>query len=275
LAPNTDYEIGAIAPLQASCDALESQHKPLSIIYACNFKDVDASALADLRALDSKNVSVAFGMDGNGKGNELFTTYGKSFTCAGTILGVLSAAKVSENIAWVGAFNLNKNSTNEYDVIKLADGRLYETLSQSEKDATSAKGYIFIIKHIGTSGSYFNDSYTAIKSSDDFAYIENVRTIDKAVRTTRSFLLPRLNSPLFVNEDGTLTEDTIASFKNDAERGLEEMQRATEISALSVIIDPGQNVLSTSKVSITIKIVPVGVARDIVVNIGLAVRVSN
>lgn len=276
LTPATDFAVGAIAPLQASADLLEANHRPLSLIYAPNFiNTVTPVTLSDLRTLNAKNVSVVFGMDGSGKGNALSLSYNKSFTCGGTVLGVLSAAKVNENIAWVGAFNANANQSNEYDALKLADGRLFNVLSQSEKDALSVKGYIFLIKHIGVAGSYFNDAYTAISSSDDFAYIENNRTIDKAVRNTRSFLLPRLNSPLFVNQDGTLTEDSIASFKNDAERSLEEMQRNQEISAFSVTINPEQNVLTTSKISITLKIVPVGVARNIEVNIGLAVRVSN
>jgi hypothetical protein len=254
---------------------LEALHKPLSVIYSPNFVGVLEAEIGDLRALDAKNVSVVFGMDGNGKGNELSLAYNKSFTCGGTVLGTLSAAKVNENIGWVGAFNASKNSTNEFDVIKLADGRSYAAVPASEIDALNVKGYIFLIKHIGISGSYFNDSHTCISASDDFAFIENNRTLDKGVRNARTFLLPKLNSPLFVNEDGTLTEDTIAGFKNDAERALEEMLRNTEVSAFGVKIDPLQNVLATSKLSITIEIIPVGVGRNIVVNIGLAVRVTS
>lgn len=274
LTPGTDFAVGALASLQASCDTLEAEHKPLSIIYACNFVGVSTPGATDLRALDNKNISVAFGQDGNGKGNALAVTYSKSFVNAGTILGVLSAAKVNENIAWVGRFNVNKNNTNEFDVVKLADGRLFSSLSQSEKDTYNTNGYIFLIKHIGLAGTYFNDSHTAISAADDFAFIENNRTVDKAVRETRTFLLPRLNSPLYVNADGTLTEETIASFKNDAERSLENMQVNGEISAFSVSIDPAQDVLSTSKITLAITIVPVGVARNIVVNIGLAVRIT-
>jgi len=273
VAPNKDFAVGDLAPLQAVCDVLEAEHKPLSVVYSPNFIGV-ALGDVDLRDQDNKNVSVIAGMDGNGKGNELALAYSKTVSAGGTVIGVLSDAKVHENIAWVGKFNLNKNSTNEYDVLKLADGRLFAEVSKSEIDALSDKGYIFLIKHIGRSGSYFNDSHTAISESSDYAYLENNRTIDKAVRGCREFLLPSLNSPLYVNEDGTLTEDTIASFKNDAERALEEMQRRGEVSAFSVVIDPDQDVLSTSKLTITIKIVPVGVARNIVVNIGFAVSVA-
>jgi hypothetical protein len=46
-----------------------------------------------------------------------------------------------------------------------------------------------------------------------------------------------------------------------------------EISDYKVIINPLQDVLTTSKLSIAIKIVPVGVAREIEINIGFAVNV--
>jgi hypothetical protein len=270
-----DFAIANLTPIQSACDTLEAEHKPLSIIYTCNFSSYGFASAGDLRALDSKNISVAYGMDGNGKGAELFSNYGKSITCAGAILGVLSSAKVNENIGWVGQFNVNSNDDNEFDVLTLADGSTLKDLSEAAKDALNTKGFIFLIKHIGKAGSYFNDSHTCILSSSDFAYMENNRTIDKAVRNARTFLMPNLNAPLFVNEDGTLTEDTIATFKNDGSRALEELQRNLEISAFSVNIDPAQDVLTSSKIALTLKIVPVGVARNIVVNIGFAVRVDN
>lgn len=274
LVPSKDFAVGDLAPIQASCDVLEAEHKPISVVYAPNFVDLTIGA-TDLRDQDNKNISVVAAMDGNGEGDALFEIYNKTISAGGALLGAISSAKVHENIAWVGRFNLNKNSVNEFDVIKLADGRAFKDVAKSEIDAIGAKGYILLIKHIGRSGSYFNDAYTAISETSDYAYIENNRTIDKAIRGCREFLLPSLNSPLYVNEDGTLTEDTIAGFKNDAERALEVMERDGEVSAFSVVIDPEQNVLSTSKLTITIKVVPVGVARNIVVNIGFAVRVDN
>lgn len=273
IAASKDFAIGDLTTIQASCDVLEAQHKPLSVIYAPNFIGVTIDD--DLRGLDNKNVSVVAAMDGNGEGNALFTTYNKTITAGGALLGALSSAKVHENIAWVGRFNMNKNSVNEFDVIKLADGRLFKDVSNTEINSISDKGYILMIKHIGKAGTYFNDSFTAITETSDYAFIENNRTLDKAIRGCREFLLPSLNAPLYVNEDGTLTEDTIASFKNDAERALETMERDGEVSAFGITINPAQNVLSTSRLSITIKVVPVGVARNIVVNVGFAVRITN
>ena len=92
-----------------------------------------------------------------------------------------------------------------------------------------------------------------------------------------------LNSPLFVNATtGKLSQDTIADFRNDAFIALQTMAVNGEVStdengALpenTVVINPDQNVLVTSEIILTIKLVPVGVARTITVNIGFAVSVS-
>ena len=51
------------------------------------------------------------------------------------------------------------------------------------------------------------------------------------------------------------------------------MERDTEISAFDVKIDPTQNILGTANMIISVAIVPVGVAKQITINIGFAVSV--
>jgi hypothetical protein len=52
------------------------------------------------------------------------------------------------------------------------------------------------------------------------------------------------------------------------------MQNAGEISEFSVFVDPDQDVLTDSVLKIQVKIIPRGVARYIVVNIGYAVSIG-
>jgi hypothetical protein len=47
-----------------------------------------------------------------------------------------------------------------------------------------------------------------------------------------------------------------------------------ELSAYAVIINPDQNVLSTGNLTITLELVPVGVARSIVVNVGFVPKLN-
>lgn len=262
-----------LANVQAACDELEAVHKPMSTICELNFFE-RTDDLQPLRVKKFKNVSVCIGMDNGGVGKALNEANDTTITAAGFLLGILSRSQVYENIAWVGRNNVNDNGYNEFDKIRLPHTDDFNDLPVSYFDDLNAKGYIFLIRHIGTSGSYFNDSHTCDVATSDYAYIENNRVIDKAVRNGRTFLLPRLNSPLYVNEDGTLTEDTIAGFKNDVDQALEALQTAGEVSTFSTIINPEQNVLTSSKITVALTIVPVGVARNIVVNVGFAVRVA-
>lgn len=274
---------GDLNIIQGIATGLEAENKPVSsFLYSPNTSNFFVGAGAaneladfpDLRALANKKVSVVIGADGAGLGKTLATLHSTAFSALGACLGTLAAGKVNESIAWVGKNNVNANTLNEFDVPMLTGGDLVKMLSPSLVDGLNDKGYIFLIKHSERAGTYFNDSHTATTVTSDYAFIESNRTIDKAVRGCRTFLLPDLNSPIFVNTDGTLTEDTIAGFKNSAARALEQMERDGEISAFQVVIDPTQNTISTGKVVITIKIVPVGVARNIEVNIGFAVRIN-
>lgn len=273
------FSVGQIVTLQSACDILEAEHKPLSVLYTADFSaNDDLGAMPDLRAQDAKNVSVVIGADGAGIGAAASVVDSKAYSCIGLALGALSVAKVNENIGWIEKFNVAKNAFNEFDVPALIAGGgasplvLVKTLAPAAIQALVDKGYLLLVKQVGIAGTYFEDTPTCIAVTSDYAFIENNRTIDKAVRGIRTFLLPNLKAPLYVNGDGTLTEDTIALYRNDALRALEQMERATEISAKAVTIDPAQDVLSSSKIILTVTVVPAGVARNIEVNIGFAVK---
>ena len=267
----TAYATGTTTTLQTSATALETANKPLVVLYAGDFTAETLSTIGDLRALSNKNVAVILGEDGDGDGAALAASTGASVTALGATLGAVSLSNVHENIGWVGKFQMSKDL--ELDEPAFADGTLVKDTTTTLQAALQTKGYIFLRKHVGIDGTYFNDSPTSIAVTNDLAYIENNRTLDKAIRGVRTFMLPNLSGPITVNADGTLQEETIAMFKNDSDRALEAMERDGEVSAFVTIIDPAQDVLTTSKVEITLKIVPVGVARQIEVKIGFAVSV--
>ena len=196
---------------------------------------------------------------------------GFSIGTMGVQLGAVSLSLVHESIGWLGKFNLVSGTG--LDEAAFATTDLFKDISVALRNTLNDFHYIFLKKEIGISGTFSSDSHTAISETSDFSTIENNRTIDKAKRGIRSFVLPNLSRPIFVNEDGTLTEDIIALFKNDSEKALIDMITAGELSAQAVNIDPSQNVLATSKVTIGIVLVPVGVAREIEFNIGFEVSI--
>ena len=123
-------------------------------------------------------------------------------------------------------------------------------------------------------GSYFNDSRTLGKPTGDYNTIEAVRTMDKAVRGIRTYLTPELGGNIYIDpETGKMQAHTVSHLETTANRALEDMERAGELSGYNVEIDPEQDVLSTSTVEIVIKQVPVGVMRKINVKIGFTKKV--
>jgi hypothetical protein len=265
------YAAAELTAIQTVCNTLDAEHKPVSnVLLAADIKAVtDLTTLASLATRTDHKTSVVISQDGAGKGANLFFLSKKSITNLGAALGAVALAKVSESIAWISRFNISSGTENE--ILAFANGTLYTAVDSNTLNVLNNYRYIFLRKFVGISGSYFNDSHTAVTPTSDYAYIENNRTIDKAIRGVYATLLPDLNGPLTLNADGTLNDNTIAALEADARPNLDQMVRDGEISAYVVTIDPAQNVLSTSKLVIAIKLVGVGVARNITVNIGYTI----
>ena len=252
--------------LQAIATANTAVFKPIQIVYTAEISGTASIAsLVDISALVAPNVSVSIAQDGYAKGYHLYKATGKSIGSVGTLLGAISFAAVNESIAWVQKFQL---SNTELDTIAFGNGQLYSALADSQFESLNNYAYLFIKKHIGISGSYWSDSKTVVASSSDYSTIENNRVYNKITREVRAALLPALSSPLKVNADGTLSTATIAYFETLANTPLEAMEAAGELSAHNIIINPLQNVLSTSTIELTLQNVPIGVARIIKVNVG-------
>ena len=258
------------AEVVANCDA---NHKPLSVLYAADLSGTaDLTTLTNLNTLSANKVSAVISQDGAGLGWYLWKGTGKSITTLGACLGAVSLASVSDDIAWIGKFNISNGS--ECDTLAFANGTAVSSLSQGTLDLLDNYRYIFLVKYTGIAGSYFNDSHCAVIETSDYAYIENNRTIDKAIRGIYSSVLPALNSPLVLNADGTLSDETIAYFTSLAELNLTQMIRDKELSGEKVSIDATQNVLSTNKLVISVQLVPIGVARNIEVNIAFTTSIQ-
>jgi hypothetical protein len=270
----TPFTLSLAATMQSRVNVLQTEHKPLQIVFGPSVEATTVSAIPDLTtaSIALENVSVTIGQSATGVGAALFDSEAVSITDLGATLGFMSLANVHESIAWVEKFNLVTNGV-EFDEVAFATGEILRDLSKTAINAVDIKRYIFAVKHVGYGGSYKNDSYTGAPSTNDLATIENGRTIDKAIRNARAYLLPKLSSPLYVKSDGTLSPDTIATFKGLAVNALGQMKSDGELSAFDVVIDANQNVLSTSKLYVTLKLVPVGVAREIVVKIGFTPKV--
>lgn len=267
-ADGTTYSSAKVQALQTVCTNLATDHMPCSALITFNYAAATLSTLADLSGLSSNNVSVVIGQDGYATGYRLYKAVGCSITCLGATLGLVSASKVSDDIAWVGQYNIAGGEEN--DVAAFANGVLFSACSTSLLNSLNTSRYIFLIKKVGKAGTWVNDSHTCTLESSDYAYIENNRTIDKAIRNLYIGFLDSLNGPILLNSDGTLTNASVAYYEGIGEQSLDSMVRDAEVSAKDVVINPAQNVSSTNILSVAVTLVPVGVARNIVIKIKYA-----
>ena len=275
-----NFVSGFVTESQTEAQNLADENKPLSVLLNADLSGLTLATLADMRALSSPRVSVNLGMDKGGTGGALFTSEGYTVTNLGAALAAKAFGATHENIGWIGKFDLS--STDELNTIQFGTGEAFEGVSVTTLDDLTAKGYIYLKKEVGITGTFQQDTPTATVATSDFAYWENQETIDKAIRAVRVKLLPLVNSPLYVATDtGNLSEATIQVFKTAAFSALDQLavdgnistKESGELDENSVIIDPNQDVLATSEIVVTIQIVPVGVARTITVNIGFTTQI--
>jgi hypothetical protein len=256
--------VADITTIQQACTELEAEHQPLSALVATT---TVPTLTASHAAAGRQNVSLLAGCDLDpATVNRLGTL--AYVGCLGNALGAVSRAAVSESIAWVQKFPVGLIAPG------LVDGRLIKDVTIQTLSDINDNRYIFVLIHIGAADNYYNDSHTLDVATSDYAYIENVRTMDKALRGVRASLLPYLNAPLYVDATtGKVSAATVAFLETAASRPLEDMEKAGELSGYRAEIDPDQNVLATSQLEIVINNVPVGVMRKILVKIGFTTKV--
>lgn len=255
-----------LTAIQAVADALDTENAPLSVIYSPKVTSVN-DLPTDLAKAGLNRVSVVIAQAGSGIGAELYAdakNAGKaSVGIIGVVLGVLSAAKVHQAISWVGGFPTGVTMP------AFGDGTLYRSVDKAAIEQLDAARYIFLTTYPGIAGSYLNDSHTMDEATSDYAYIEAVRVMDKAVRGIRVYVTPELGGNVYIDPDtGKLQPYSCAHLEGVAKLALEEMVKGSEISGYLVAVDPEQDVLSTSTIEIVVKIVQAGVTRKINVKIG-------
>ncbi len=263
---------GELTTLQGIATTLDSEFNPIQILYIPKIAAISGLSTT-MVSTGLRNVSVVIGQDGDGLGNTLFTDVANSSDwsvgLAGLAIGILALSKVHESIAWVEAFPSGISTP------AFSDGTLYKNCDAAVIAALDAKHYLFLRTQGGMSGSWFNDSYTMDLNTSDYTYIEANRSMDKAIRGIRTYLVPKLSGPIYLDPStGQLNPDDVAYLEVIAGKQLEDMQKNKELSGYKVTIDPTQNVLSTSEIEFVVQKVGVGVMRSFKVTIKNTTQIS-
>ena len=187
----------------------------------------------------------------------------------GTLLGRIASIPVQRNIGRVKDGSLFP--------LEMYVGAKKVEESNSVIASIFDKGYIIPRKHVGRSGYFYADDPMACVPTDDYAHLANRRVIDKAYRIAYDTMLNELLDEIDLNEDGTMQHAVIKSWQQTLENAINRQMTANgELSATDgegcqVYINEKQNVVSTSKIELTLKVRPHGYARYIDVNLGFQV----
>jgi len=150
-------------------------------------------------------------------------------------------------------------------------------------DVTSLhdKSFITFRTFVGRSGYFFTDDPLATLHTDDYHYLSRRRVIDKAYRIAYSTLLDELLVEIPVNEDGSMQAPVCASWQTKVETAIATAMTANgELSAdvndpadtgCKCVIDPTQNIVSTGKIVVSLRVRPFGYARYVDVKLGFTV----
>ena len=255
--------------LQAKADALDLENAPLSIGYAPSLKSGYQKLPLNIANADPR-VSVIIAQAGGeaDTGAKLYAetsnkTTKNAVSCIGVWLGHVSSAAVHESISWVKKF------PSGISLPALSDGTPVRNIDKAWLEKLDTARYLFLTPIVGVAGSYWNDSHNMDAAISDYCSIELVRTMDKACRGIRTYLTPELGGNVYIDPStGKLQPYTVSHLETTANKALEDMEKAGELSGYEAKIDPEQDVLSNSTVEVVIKNVPVGVMRKIKVKIG-------
>ena len=228
-----------------------------------------AAAAKDLRTLVSPNVSVTIAADPAISGAD--TLY-NGYAAVGDVLGLISLAAVSQNIGEHSEeFNLNDTGRKMFVTAGLSSNLDIDSYADADLNALHEKGYIFPNAIAGLNGFYLNDSATcSVLQDNDYAYIENNRTIEKAIFLSRQALLPRVKRRILVDPaTGYIQDEERKALEAIGIKSLEGMRNDGDISGgIDCYIDPEQDIISTDLINVEISFVPVSIARQITISIG-------
>lgn len=184
----------------------------------------------------------------------------------GILAGRIAATPIQRNIGAVLSGALK--ATGMYLGGELVDK------SMSDVRTIHDKGYLVPRIHVGRAGYYFTDDVMCCELTDDYAHLTARRTVDKAARIAYDTLLDFLLAEIEINENGTMQVPVIKSWQAAVESAIDgQMTTKGELSSVDgsgckCIIDASQNVLSTGRVDVTLKVRPFGYAREIVCKLG-------
>jgi hypothetical protein len=241
-----DVEDAAIAA-KTFCEARLGELIPLRVLIAGRIEDEASNTMLDFETIENGFAGVVVGDTVSGKNAAIGVALGRAVKYAAHI----KLGKVAN-----GALNVTD--------IYIGTKKLSEFVGL---DALHGKNVISFMQHPNKAGFYFG--IDRMCSTDDFRLLAYGRVIDKAAIIAAGVYVEELESEVDVDGDGRIKEEDIEHLKGRITQQINAAM-ADQISSVSVFIDPKQDVISTGKLQVKVKIVPKGYTSQIEVELGLS-----
>ncbi len=209
------------------------------------------SALTDQTTGDNSRTSILIGD----------TEPGVS-ACVGLLLGVISAIPVQRKISRVRSGSLT-------NTVACLGTDAVETVGAGNLGTIAGKGYVTFITYPNVSGYFFSGDPTLTAPTDDYCMLARGRVIDKVHILAYTTFVQEVDDEVPVNDDGTMDAGFCKWLSQQIVNQVNNTMTANkEISSVSCFIDPAQNILSTNQLNVQLRVIPVGYATEIEINLG-------
>lgn len=224
----------------------QTVNRPFRLIMDARINDLEA-ALYEPNTVDNTYAMVVLGNDedGNSLGALALARtvkYGAHVKIGNGLNGALSIAE-----AFIGATKIEDFYPEQLD--KFADA-----------------GFCVVHQREGAAGYYFGRDNMA--GNDDFKILVHGSLIDKAQRIATATNTPFLETSVRINTNGTIN-DADAKYLEEVTKQQLLAQMAGQISDAEVIVPTDQNLITTSNLNETVKILPLGYLTWITIQMGL------
>lgn len=188
-------------------------------------------------------------------------THSGGSACIGLFLGRMAVIPVMRKVSRVRTGALSNNSA------YIGTSPLNSVINDVAE--ISGKGYITFKTYANVSGYFFSGDDTCSAFTDDYHFLARGRVIDKVHILAYATFVQEVDDEVPVNADGTLDSGFCKWLSQQIENQVNNVMTVNkEISSVACIIDPVQNILSTNQLNVILRIVPVGYATNIEINLG-------
>jgi hypothetical protein len=259
---NSAAAAATAAVVDAAMTTAETAYRFIFALMGCPTSEGDSTVAAAFNSFSSKRVAVCAG---DVRHISSLTGRIERRNCAFVVASRISAVPAAEDIGYVGS---SKGSIPHIDPTN--GNGLYR--DESKTPLLDAARFITMRTFAGRPGYYITTGRTMAPGGSDFTYLTNRRVMDAACRIARQALLKYVNSSVRVNSDGSIDERDAKVLENDVNGQIQAALLAyspPQISASSVIVNRSANILSSGIEPVSIRITPLGYARQIATSIGL------